>query len=424
VRGYLNNAATNRTFRNDTFVIAPANLRYQYNRIDTFLGTTGTVNSIVSIERGGSSSIIKYRISNGQVNGINIDSLTGAISLDTSLNVGNYPITVTATNEVGSTLVNIIIIIQPNIDSIIGFTNSVFQTTTVSTGGGGDYITLPALFLGNAYTIETWFKNTGKLGGWNRVFDICTGQVDAPGIEVAFSTANELKVSFLGNYQTYPLPANFNRNGWNHFALSFDGTVSSGFYINGVKISDNSVLFDPAYNLNSCPTNYIGRSTTNVDSSTSGEFRDFRIWKKLRTDAEILSNMQSYIPQLDDALYYYLPLTNANKNNPLSTINIPNNTMLTNAALWTERLNMNSTITSQNNSGAKYAFNDSSQKIYGIYARDLQSNEILQFSLDTGRTWLKVDTAYNNQWIATLPASFRYGVIQVRGYLNNAATNR
>ncbi|MCX8472674.1 MAG: LamG domain-containing protein, partial [Sediminibacterium sp.] len=405
-------------FRNDTFVIAPANLRYQYNRIDTFLGTTGTVDNIISIDKGGSANL-KYSITNGQINGINIDSVTGTIGLDSRIIVGYYPITITATNETGSTNTNIIINIKPNIDSIIGLSNCVFQTTTASTGGNGDYVQLPTLDMSGNYTIETWFKNTGALGSWRRVFDFGSGP-NGSGILLGFPTATQIGFHSNSADIITNLPSNFSLNGWNHIVLTFDGT-NLRLYLNGVLISTNAATPVAAA---TCTSNFIARSNWNSDGTTRGQFRDFRIWKKVRTASEILSNINSIVPQPEDSLYYYLPLTYTSTNNPLSTINIPNNTVLTNAAIWQGKLNGSSVITSQNNTGAKYVFNDSAQKIYGYYYRDLLNNEKIQFSIDTGRTWINSDTAIYNRWIATLPSNFRMGIIQVRGAINNTATNR
>ncbi|MCX8472695.1 MAG: LamG domain-containing protein, partial [Sediminibacterium sp.] len=296
--------------------------------------------------------------------------------------------------------------------------NSTFQTTTASTGGGGDYVRLPTIDMSGSYTIETWFKNTGELGSWRRVFDFGSGQNSA-GILLGFPSATQIGFHSNGGDIVTNLPANFSTNGWNHIVLTFDGT-NLRLYLNGVLISTNAATPVAAA---TCTSNFIARSNFIADGTTRGEFQDFRIWKKTLTTSEILSIFTTNLLDNNDNLYYYLPLTNANRNNPIQTLNILNNTKLKNASSWSGRVLDSATITSQNNSGAKYAFNDSSQKIYGIYARDLQSNEILQFSLDS-QNWINVDTAFGNQWIATLPASFRYGVIRVRGSINNVATNR
>ncbi|MCX8473702.1 MAG: LamG domain-containing protein, partial [Sediminibacterium sp.] len=307
VRGYLNNAATNRNFNSYKFVIAPGNLTYQYNRIDTLAGSSGNINSVVSIDNGGSSNL-KYRISNGQINGINIDSVTGTISLDAIIEAGYYPITVYATNEIGSTNKIVIINIKPIIDSIIGFSNSTFQTTTASTGANGDYVRLPTLDMSGSYTIETWFKNTGTLGNQKRVFDFSSG-ANNNGVFLSFSSATQITFLQRNNAFNTNLPADFISNGWNHIAVSYDNSTVR-LYINGVQVNQGNNFL--SIDSNTCTSNFIARSNYLNDATTQGEFREFRIWKIARTASEIKSNLQSFIPQPAAGLYYYLPLTNAN----------------------------------------------------------------------------------------------------------------
>ncbi|MCX8472754.1 MAG: LamG domain-containing protein, partial [Sediminibacterium sp.] len=172
-------------------------------------------------------------------------------------------------------------------DSILFFKNSNFQTTTVSTGANGDYVQLPTLDMNGKYTIETWFKNTGILGDWRRVFDFGSGS-NSSGVLLGFPTDTSVGYHSNGTDIIARLPANFSTNGWNHIALSFDGT-NLRLYLNGALISTNAAQPIAAA---TCTSNFIARSNWPNDGTTRGEFQEFRIWKKARTASEIQSTMQ------------------------------------------------------------------------------------------------------------------------------------
>ncbi|MCX8472840.1 MAG: fibronectin type III domain-containing protein, partial [Sediminibacterium sp.] len=413
VRSVINGVATSRVVLKDTLTIAPI-ITYQFNRINTIQGTKGTLDSIIRIDSGGSNRVIKFSITSGKVSGINIDSLNGNISLDSSVAVGLFNITVTATNESGSSNTNIVIIIKAMINnSIRGFYNNAFQTTTVATGGSGDYIRLPTLDMSGNYTIMTWFKNTGTLGSWNRLFEFGSGGVNN-GVLIGFPSATQIAYLSNGSPRTINLPNYFNINGWNHIALTYDGS-NLRLFINGNYASD---LQSPGANYiaaNSCTVNYIGRSTYNNDVTTSGEFQEFRIYKSWKSTSDIQKSYRTIDLLNTDDLYYYLPLVRPNIGYNRF---INNATSLNNDIISFNQLNQPSTITSQGNTGARYFYDSNRQVLFGTIATPLQQNEQIQYSINSGVTWTKVDTVIDFNWIATFPPSFKWGVIQVRSNID------
>ncbi|MCX8472951.1 MAG: LamG domain-containing protein, partial [Sediminibacterium sp.] len=374
-----------------------------------------------------SNEKIQYSINNG-INWNNVDTALGNLwvaTLPSNFRYGIIKIRGSLNDNPTNRFFNSYSVHQLY-DSIFGFYNSSFQTTTAGTGGNGDYVRLPTLDMSGKYTIETWFRNTGTLGGFNRIIDFSSGTGSANGVLLGFSSSTQIGYNSNGTNKVITLPNYYITTGWNHIALTFDGTRLR-LYLNGIIADSNSGGGVNAIAANTCTSNFIGRSNFSNDAATQGLFQEFRIWKTARTASEIQSTMRfpiQLVPNNNDSLYYYLPLTNSISNNPVQTVNIPNNTTLTNSSNWSGRVNSAATINSQNGSGAKYVFYDTSQKVFGTFLDTLQSNEKLQISIDAGLTWKNVDTAFNNQWIATLPTNFRTGIIQARGSINNTATSR
>ncbi|MCX8480840.1 MAG: hypothetical protein ORN58_02875, partial [Sediminibacterium sp.] len=391
--------------------------------ISVSAGNFGTISSLgTSIVSYGDMPTFNITPNNGYildsliVNGIKINNNTNVFTLD-SVKI-NQTIRVTFTE---------------NLNRAFLFKNASFQSTTNSTAGNGDYINLPTLTLDSNYTVETWFNlnvNTGtnfpfiyNLGGWcdnciahglilnmnNRILDVRSWG----------SEANNAAPP--NNLTGYSLEAGV----WTHLAVVVRGR-NTKVYVNGnlkkEYISLSSVI--PTNN-NTFTNNRIGNGqAAGGISTTLGQYRDFKIWKKARTTAEIQATYKINDVKNVDSLYYYLPLPNSISSNPIQTVNIANNTNISNESKWAGALNASSTIISQGGTGAKYFYDTTNQKIYGTYLGSLQTNEIIQISIDGGNTWKNADTALNNNWVATTPTSFRNGVIKIRGAINNISTNR
>ncbi|MCX8481405.1 MAG: hypothetical protein ORN58_05740, partial [Sediminibacterium sp.] len=311
-------------------------------------------------------------------------------------------------------------------NAIKGVISNTFKTNTRDYGGNIDHIQLPPLNLSGPFTIETWFKsNTNILNvdfGVVRIFDFGSGSGEnfkgayleyfdqpaggnRPLLKLQMGVQYNIQI-----YYDYIVENIINPLGWNHFAVMFTGD-SFKLYANGVIVGRRAqnTGFDSSY----FRSNFIGRCNFSLNPSTMGEYKDFRIWKTARTDMQIKNNYLFPLNvELDSAnLYYYLPLT---KNNLYKSTSIPNQTTLTNASIWSQANTLPSTIISLNNVSAKYNYDSNNQQLYGDLASSTINNELIEYSINNGTTWKKIDTAINNKWGATLPTNFIYGNIQVR----------
>ncbi|MDI9337785.1 MAG: glycine-rich protein [Alphaproteobacteria bacterium] len=335
------------------------------------------------------------------------------------MNKRDYTFKVSAVNIIGeSPLSAMSLTIRPfnpfQKDSILFLSNNSFQTTTVGSGQGGDYIQLPALDMSGNFTIETWFKSNVTVGGWERIFDFgksINGNGTSEGVLLGFPTATQLGFHVNGSDSVISFPSGFNPLNWNHYALVWNGS-SVNLYINGVLTSSTSAGQQDILP-GTCVSNYIGRSNWN-DLSTKGFFNTFRIWKTAKTTQEIQQNYKISVLNNTFNLYYYLPL---NKKNLVQTVTIPNGTKLNNASMAFAALNDSAMIISQTNIGARYFYDTNRQFLYGSLSDTIPIGQHVQYSLNGGQSWHNVDTVIGYYWLATLPPSFKFGRIQVR--LNN-----
>ena len=342
------------------------------------------------------------------------------IVIQNLVNHNSYTFKISAVNVNGesvmSAISNTVVPYNPfEKDSVIAYFNNSFQTTTLGLSASGDYVQLPTLDLSNNFTIETWFKSNIRVGNWERIFDFGqnnNGVGTSEGVLLGFPTSTQFGYHVNGSDIITSFPSNFNPQNWNHYALVWNGTAVN-LYINGVLVS-SVTLGQNNIMSNTCVSNFIGRSNWN-DSSTQGLFNSFRIWKSARSAQEVQQNYKTKILTNTTNLYYYLPL---NQNNLVKTTNISNNTILNNASTALGALMASATIVSQNSSGARYFYDSSRQQLFGSLYLPLQPNEIIQYSVNNGKTYLNVDTVSGYSWVATLPLGFKAGTIKVRSYLN------
>ena len=362
---------------------------------------------------------LTFKIVSGGGSGININSASGVINWTSKVNPGTYIIIVQANNIADSDQTTFNLTINRLTDTILYFNNSSFQSNTVSVGGGGDYIQLPTLDMSGNYTIETWFKNTGTLGDWKRIFDFGVLGGSPLGILVGFPTSTQIGYHANGPDVVLSLPSNFiTSNGWNHIAFTFDGIFTS-LYINGLLVDKQSTQSATAPG--TCTSNFIGRSNWVIDGTTQGQFMHFKIWKKVKTGSEILATYRGAEARNSTGLHYYLPLDEK----LFTTRDIENNTILTNYSTSAVALGAASTVISQNNgTGARYFVDLAHQTLSGKYRDTLQLGETIQVSYDTGLTWRNVKYASNNNWNDSLTSVFNGGKIKVRSVIGGIPTSR
>ena len=399
-----NNA--NRVFANYVFNFVPSIYYTPNNVIDT-VGTVGSsvLPNIITI------GTTRFSITSGGINGIGIDSNTGKISWSNNLPVGSYNLIITASNQVGFSTTNYIINIKLFKDTILYYSNNSFQSNTIAFSSAGDYINLPTLNLDSNYTVETWF-NLNAFSGTNYPFIYSFGTWNNGLI------LQENRTLSVKSWGQEALTGRFLTAGiWNHLAVVVKGK-NIKLYVNGVLVYDNPELGISSTNNNTFINNRIGngQDVTNTSLSTTvGQYRDFRIWKKARTTAEIQATYKTNVELGWDSLYYNLQLT---KNNIVATSNIPNNTSINNASKWFGAQNATSTIISLGGTGAKYNYDSNNQKLYGQIKDTLLAGEKIQISIDSGTSWVNVDTTIGTNWVATVPARFKWGRIQARSNIN------
>ena len=399
--------------------IKPSGLSYIQNNIKLFVGNTLLITATLN-QTGGDN--IQYSIKNN-VNGVNINAQTGEINLLANLETGIYNFNVLVSNSIGYDSTNIRVEVKPYQDSILNFTGNSIQLTTNGNAANGDYIRLPTIKLDSSFTIETWFNlnpNTGNsypfiytLNGFNNGLFFDNGLnnsrnliVKSWGIEANGANINFPKTNII-----------IEPNRWYHIAVVVNGR-NTKVYINGVLSKEYTNFGNPTSN-NTFTNNIIGNGQVAGNISTTlGKFKEFKIWDKAKSEAEINTYFQNQQLIFGTNLYYYLPLSNSNSLNS----KISNNTNIQNASI-SNPTGLISVINSVNDSGARFITDTFLRKLYGTISSPLSENEILQYSLDKVN-WNTISNVQGYIWSEIVPSTFRGGVIQVRSILNNENTNR
>lgn len=109
----------------------PSNYAYEPNTKTTDYRVAGTTNTPAGNNGGGE---VTFEIQGDLHNGFTIDSLTGAITYDTILPVGEYPLTVIVKNNAGQTTTNYTVIVAPTAPK--NFAYSPAKDTTLYTNSG------------------------------------------------------------------------------------------------------------------------------------------------------------------------------------------------------------------------------------------------------------------------------------------------
>ena len=382
---------------------------------------------------------VRYNIQSisPNTNSISIDTITGAIKWVKGV-VGNYTITVRASNALGSVVKTVNIILNSPNNTLVGYTNGGLYVGQFSNFTSiQNMIELPKLdFRNSDYTIESWAKvltyNTATL--WRRIFEFGSGK-NSLGLVLGFQTFNKLgmhsntNTDIIMNY-----PVGYDPYNWNHYAITVSDSLR--LYINGVLIrtaegNRPNVVYDK---------NYLNVSNWLGDVAGLNAYKEFRIWKFARNAEDIANNYQSNIANNTLGLYYYLPLT-INNILPNEKVRIPNlvlapeynsiytlgyRTSLPNAAINSDLKDSSKIVTNFiSNEISSYYYTDSTQqRIYGNYAGVLSAGEQLQYSIDTGRNWKPIINSQNNVFSQYIDSNFKYGLIKIRSVINNVVTNR
>ena len=138
-------------------------------------------------------------------------------------------------------------------------------------------------------TFATWYKSDNS-GGWARIFDFGNGQ-DADNIVITKYGGSDI----FSLYTSYPsgqflivdASYQFNTgNDWKHVAWTLDpaGSGTWKFYIDGVQVA-SAVMPYPRSILRS--NNYLGNDNWNADAYLNGGIKDFRLYNRVFSAAEV-----------------------------------------------------------------------------------------------------------------------------------------
>ena len=137
-------------------------------------------------------------------------------------------------------------------------------------------------------TFATWWRSDNS-GDWARIFDFSNG-VAADNILITKPSSNNyLSVHIWKSSANYILTTSFNLNNgnaWNHLAWTLDpaGSGTWVIYINGAQVVSQAGPY-PSSILRS--NNFLGKSNWNSDSYLNGGIKDFRMYSRVLSVAEV-----------------------------------------------------------------------------------------------------------------------------------------
>eukprot|EP01035_Chromulina_nebulosa_P000306 gene306-biopygen237 len=139
-------------------------------------------------------------------------------------------------------------------------------------------------------TFATWYKSDNS-GLWARIFDFGNGEVSDNILIGHYDTSDIISINafILGSQIDFQLDASYKFNTgtvWRHVAWTLDpaGSGTWKFYINGVLVASAARAYPRSilrFN------NYIGRSNWNIDAYLNGGIKDFRMYNRVLSAAEV-----------------------------------------------------------------------------------------------------------------------------------------
>jgi len=214
----------------------------------------------------------------------------------------------------------------------------------IALDGTNDYITVPDGSLDNggntAFTMETWVKWTSASA--SNVQFICGKGLEQMEIHTAGAGANSLRFIpttgvYLDAVNVLPL------NTWTHVAVVYDATNRIyKMYINGVDVplskSGAGAIGTSLQNTTSAFD--LGRRPSIASLYFNGSLDEFRVWNKVRSQAEIVANMYNELSASETGLLAYYKFnqgiesgTNTGLTSVTDASSLANNGTLTNSAL-------------------------------------------------------------------------------------------
>ena len=187
------------------------------------------------------------------------------------------------------------------------FSDNMLQLVSSSS----QYATIPPFSTDNTgLSFSLWFTSRSNQS-WARLFDFGNGR-DSNNIFMAINNGNLAIGVYSGaipyqNENVYS--TNVNNNTLTHVAWTLNpvSPYTWSLYVNGKLISitapSNGYIYPSAIIRNNC---YIGKSNWSFDPYFTGSISDFRVYKRVISQAEVINIMNSNV--LYNTPYYYYPL--------------------------------------------------------------------------------------------------------------------
>lgn len=176
--------------------------------------------------------------------------------------------------------------------------------------GVNDHITLPAMNINysQGLSVEVWVRyNSFKNKNWSRIIDFGNGAPAENIILANAGTSNTL--GFFVNrgtaQQNIQVPNFLEVGKWIHIAVTLEPSGSCKIYKNGQLIQSGTCHLPNNVNRT---LNYIGRSNWARNGYFDGQMAEFRLWNRVRTEAEIKADLNKRLTGQESGLAIYLPL--------------------------------------------------------------------------------------------------------------------
>ena len=174
--------------------------------------------------------------------------------------------------------------------------------------GVNDHITFPAMNINysQGFSLEVWVRYN-SLKNWSRIFDFGNGAGAENIIVAGKGTTNTLGFHVYRGTACLSLEvANFlELQKWMHISVTVEPSGSCKVYKNGQLIQSGTSQLPNSVNRT---LNYIGRSNWAADAYFDGQMAEFRLWNRVRTEAEIKADLNQRLTGKESGLAIYLPL--------------------------------------------------------------------------------------------------------------------
>jgi len=241
-------ASTTATYTITINAVAPSSLAYSPAGLTAQRGTSGVSISPTIISGG---IVDTYSLTGTVPSGITIDPSTGIISYDNTLSVGAYPLTVNATNSVGSTTTTFTITIIPSSNSNLNNLSINSGTLTPAFDSGTTSYSVSVPFAINTVTFTPTVSDIGHASVQVNGTTVTSGSASGPiALVVGANTINIVVTAQDESTKTYSVTVT-------------RGVVSTNAQLSSLTLSSGSLT--PGFN--STITSYtasVPNATTSV----------------------------------------------------------------------------------------------------------------------------------------------------------------